>query len=165
MRMNGARALIANSRSQSSTLVSSSVPRGAEAGGVHKAVHAVAGAHDVATRFRVGEVGGDERRVELGGDRLAPLAVPAGDHELRAQGSGPAGDRRAQALGRAGHDDPAAVEPLVGELCGHSFTGRPSRSDSHAARPITSGARASMAPTGGGVPLATAPMKASHSRR
>ena len=59
----------------------------------------------------------------------------------------------------------AAVEPLVGERVITASPAAPSRSDSHAASPIASGARASTAPTGGVVPLATAPMNASHSRR
>ena len=46
------------------------------------------------------ELGGDEaRRSSSAADRLAALAVAAGDHEPRAQRGAAAGDRRAEALG------------------------------------------------------------------
>ena len=64
-----------------------------------------------------------------------------------AEPGGADGDRLPQALGAAGDDHHAAVEPLVGEqrhaATSLTATGRRSRSERSAARPITSGARAS----------------------
>ena len=160
---NGARTLTANRWSQSSTVVSSSVPRVRQARRVDEPVDAAEvldhGGDDGEHRIGIGELDRHEQAVELGRDGLAALAVAPADGHLRAQPGRSARDRGAQALRAAGDDDHLPVEHQRSEH------GCPSRSDRQAARPMTSGARASCGPTTGGVPAAIALTNASHSRR
>ena len=101
--------------------------------------------------------------------RAAALAAAPADHEAGgAEAGGADGDRLTQALGAAGDDHHAAVEPLDGEqrhaTISLTATGRRSCSERSPARPITSGARASETETGGVTPARTAAANASHSR-
>ena len=152
---NGARALTANSRSHSSTLVSSTPPR----------VLRPAALTSPSTRPKCASTAGDHRehririrrarrgtkasvrarpRRPLPRARLRPQTAT-----LASQGGGAARDRGAQPLGAAGDDEHLAVEPQLAERVAHALstssmrTGRHSRSERQAARPMTSGARAS----------------------
>ena len=150
----------------------------AQARGVDEAVQPpeplVAGADDRAAIVGLGEVAGDEHALAL--QRVAhghaPLAVAAADDDAgRPQPCDAPRDGGAKALCAAGHDDDLAVEALIGEQVVHAGstsstrTGRPSRTDRHAASPMTSGARASTGPTGGIRSVLTASTNAPHSRR
>ena len=75
------------------------------------------------------------------------------------------GERDADLLRVQVDPDAAHRDQVMRHACTSSIrTGRPSRSDRHAARPITSGARASAIVTGGISPALSAAANASHSR-
>ena len=163
---------------------------GAEPGGVDEAVEAaealLGAMHDAADLRLVLERGAHEHAVALQrvADRLAALPVAARDDDARGAERGrPARDRRAEALCRARDGDHAAVQTERGkrvspsgprklgppvDVTGHDTsstrTARPSRSERQAARPMTSGARASTTPTGGVSRFEIAATNASHSR-
>ena len=125
MSRNGARALTANSRSHSSTLVSSSVPRllspAALTSPSRRPKRSSQARDDRAAVASSARSAGDEDRLgaergELLAHRLAARGVaPADDDAGGAEPRGAAGDRGAEALGAAGDDDDLAVEALVGE--------------------------------------------------
>ena len=147
----------------------------AEPRGVDEPVEAaealVAGTHDRAAVRRVGEVGRDEDRLaaerrELVAHRLAaPASRPQTTMPAAPTPHRPARDRGAEPLGAPGDDQHLAGQALGRERVAHAHgrphavdlvdaTGRRSRSERQAARPMTSGARASAAVTGGVAPVA-----------
>ena len=165
-------------RSQSSTEVSSSVPR----------LLSPAALTSPSSRPKRSSHARDDGDRRPGGERSAsanaasqpscdprtasPRSRPAAaDDDARgAELRGAAGDRGAEPLGAAGDDEDLAVEPQPGERIAHDVstssmrTGRRSRSDRQAAMPMTSGARASAVVTGGVSPAPSAATNASHSR-
>ena len=105
-------------------------------------------------RVRVRELGGHEDAVELArrSPRRAPR--PARSAPAARPARAAARDRRAQALRGAGDDDDLAVQAQwPSEQVGHRDLHRPSLAHATATPrgPMTSGARASRAPTTGGV--------------
>ena len=108
-------------------------------------------------RVRRVAVGEPERRIAVGDVEL----VPAGRDELGAL------LREHRAEVRADEAAPAREQDLHADATSTSATatGRCSRSERQAARPMTSGARASAGPTGVAPPAASAPANAAHSRR
>ena len=95
---------------------------------------------------------GAVRQVQLRVRRRDQLGAALGEHVREV---------RADEAGRAGQENPHRDATSTSATA----TGRPSRSERQAASPMTSGARASAAETGGGVPPSTAAANASHSCR
>ena len=120
---NGARTLTANSRSQSSTDVSSSVPRELSPAELtrpsRRPIGRVGGDDHGPARVRSCSSAAHEDRVELLADRLAARRVAARQDEPGAERGAAARDRGAEALGGTGDDHDLAVEAQRGEWIGH----------------------------------------------